>query len=371
MPNLRGVRHTHSDQLARWIGADVAERLSASMRNWYGPPIALAGVPGKVFATRGGDFVGPIHAGRFVNGLDAALERFKRAGRAQLHTCGAGFTGIDQIRAALSTGKGRYFTFFKTTGTRVSNAAHSLWAVGSTPGAGAIGSAAPGGRSCNDATVGAQAYVNPTGGQTMHYCNCMASASQGSSTLLLYDRTYDVAANMNSAATQAVTGVPTRYQNTTLGTDDSSEGSFLFFETISVLAATAHNWTVCLYRNQANADNQTLPLVTGNSANIANRLDMPALQWYAPLATGDTGIMDLAQLQLSAAVATGTGDAVIGHPIAFIPVPIANMMCLHDGVFTALDLVRIYDDACLSALDLNASNTSSNVYNFTVTAAFN
>lgn len=374
MPDLRGVRHTHSDQLERWLGASEVERVSRSMRHWYGPPVALAGVPGKVFATRGGEFVGPIHAGRFVNGMDLALERLKRAARkferSQRAVCNAGFASIDAIRNALSHGQGRYFNFSKTTGTRVSNACHSMWAVGNTPAAGGAASAAPGGRQCTDATTGGFPYVNPPGGDTLHYLSTMASASQANGTILLYDRLFDVAKTMNSTATESVTGTPSRYQNTTLGSDDSAEGNFLFIECITALAATAHNWTTCLYRDESNNDAQTLPSVTGNSGNIINRLDMPTLQWFCPLATGDTGIMDLHQMQCSALVATGAINFVIGHPIAFIPTPLTLTMCLHDGVFTALDLVRIYDDACLAGLDVNASNTSSCVYNFMVTTAF-
>ena len=49
---------THSQQLERWIGGDTIEHLSRSMNGWYGPPIALAGVPGEVFATGDGDFIG-------------------------------------------------------------------------------------------------------------------------------------------------------------------------------------------------------------------------------------------------------------------------------------------------------------------------
>jgi hypothetical protein len=41
---------THAGQLERWLGRETVEQLSASMRDWYGPPVALAGVPGKVFA---------------------------------------------------------------------------------------------------------------------------------------------------------------------------------------------------------------------------------------------------------------------------------------------------------------------------------
>lgn len=55
MPTMRS---THSQQLERWLGHANVDHLSRSMRNWYGPPIAVHGVPGCVYATGDGDFIG-------------------------------------------------------------------------------------------------------------------------------------------------------------------------------------------------------------------------------------------------------------------------------------------------------------------------
>ena len=53
------MRHTHSDRLERWLGADKVAQVSAAMCNrdakWYGSPIAVHGVPGLVYATKDGD----------------------------------------------------------------------------------------------------------------------------------------------------------------------------------------------------------------------------------------------------------------------------------------------------------------------------
>ena len=54
MAYLNFEQHTHSDRLERWLGADQVQRVTDSMREWYGPPIALAGVPGNVRAAKGG-----------------------------------------------------------------------------------------------------------------------------------------------------------------------------------------------------------------------------------------------------------------------------------------------------------------------------
>jgi hypothetical protein len=89
---------THSSQLERWLGASELERITDAMRDWYGPPIALAGVPGRVFAHKGGDFRGRIKTGLAstlacyaedrVRRLPGAL---RRAARKQLSQVNTGF----------------------------------------------------------------------------------------------------------------------------------------------------------------------------------------------------------------------------------------------------------------------------------------
>jgi hypothetical protein len=251
----------------------------------------------------------------------------------------------------------------------VVNVANSLWGLGGLPAAGADGSAAPGGRAPTDATTGAMPFTNPTSGDTLHFVSGFPTASVAANTLLLYDRIFDVAKTMNSSGTESVTGVPTRYQSSTTTDMDYAGGNFLFIEVGgTALANTAHNWTTCLYRNQADTDSVTLPSLTGNAQAIARRLDHPAGQWFAPLATGDTGIKDLNQMQCSAAVATGVINFVIGHPIAFMPCPVANMVCVADGINTAFNLTRIFDDAALAFLEMPKPATTATNYSGSFTA---
>jgi len=87
-----------------------------------------------------------------------------------------------------------------------------------------------------------------------------------------------------------------------------------------------------------------------------------------PLQTGDIGVMDLAQMQCSAAVATGVINFVIGHPLAMFPCPIASIACQIDGINTAFSLARIFDDAALAWLELNKPATGATNYTMSVTA---
>jgi hypothetical protein len=357
---------THSDRLERWLGADNVNHLSQLMKGWYGPPIAIRGVPGAVYATGDGDFIGNIRAGWEASSFDRAfdiLKRLKRAARivtsprrAILH---AGFASLSDLISEATGGK-RYEWQFNKVGPAngIAKAANALWAIGPTPAAGGVSSVAPGGRVPTSATAGAFPFTNPPSGDTMHFISGAAIATL-SNTLLIYDRIFDVIKTPNSSATEAVTGVPTRYQSSTPGTDDYAAGNFLFIEVTNALSNTIHNHTVVLYRNQAGTDNQTMPVLAGQLLGSLNSLDHPISQWFAPLATGDTGIMDLAQMQLSASLTNSGLDYVIGHPIAWMPCPVANIVCCIDSLSSSFNLARIFNDAALSLLEVNKPVTTA------------
>lgn len=356
--------HTHSQRLERWLGREQVAALSVATRDWYGPPIALASVPGKVYAARGGDFVGTIRGGSFASMMDRIDERTRRAARRSLNQPSMGFASLHALIAAQTAGKGRVYMFAKTGVTGVVGGTMSLHKLGPQPVAGTAGSAAPGGVAPVDSDTGGMLFTNPTAPDTQHITTGSPAASVISNTLLLYDRLFAVAKTMNSTGTEAVTGVPTRYQSVTGGAADSAEGNFLFVETgLTLLAATAHNWTVCTYTDQSGNASATLPSLTGNSGNIAHRVDHPLMQWFAPLASGDTGIKVLTQMQCSALVATGTTDFVIGHPLAFMSFPVANMTCIYDGIGSAFNLDRVFDDAYLAFLEVNKPTTTATSYN--------
>jgi hypothetical protein len=358
---------THAGRLERWLGTETVEQLSASMRDWYGPPIAVHNVPGAVWAHKGGDFSGPLKAGHASHLLDFAEQRAKRIWRnfsqRQALQANAGFSSLsDLIMEATTGGKKRIFPFNKAGATGVVAVTNSLWGLGPHPAAGANASAAPGGDAPTDATTGAFLFTNPTGGDTQHFTTGYSAASVISNTLMLYDRLFQVNKTMASTATEAVSGVPTRYQSTTASNPDYVGGNFLFVEVGgTALAGTNHNWTVCLYTDQGGASS-TLPSLTGVNGAIVRRLDQIASQWFAPLASGDVGIQTLTQMQCDASVATGVINFVIGHPIAIMPHPVVNLLFVADGINTAFNLTRIFDDAALGFLELVKPATGSTNY---------
>lgn len=364
-------RSTHGARLERWLGAETVANLSKSMSDWYGPPIALGGTPGAVWAHKGGDFRGRIGSGQFVNGMDWAMMRLNRIARnfSRKQQCqlNAGFASLsDLISEATSGGKCRQWYHQKVGTTGVVGVTNSLWGVGNQPAAGANASAAPAGNAVDDSNAAAVTFDNVSP-DTRHIVSAWATASVAGQSLLCYDRLFQVNKTMASTATEAVTGVPTRYQSTTATDADYIGGNFLFVEVGgTALAATAHNWTVCTYTDQANAAS-TLPSLVGNSAAIVRRLDHPIQQWFAPLETGDVGIKALTQMQCSASVATGVINFVIGHPLCWIPCPVINLVCQADYINTAFNLVRVFDDAALAFLEMMKPATTATTYNIGIT----
>lgn len=361
--------------LEKWYGRDILEQVSGNMLKWYGPPIPLSHMPGNVVAVKGGDFAGQMFGNSFTDPFYRGMANgFYKAGlalRGKFHkaTFGAGFTSLsDLISEATAGAKRREFIFRKSGATGVSAVSSSLLQLGAQPVAAANASAAPGGDIPVDSTTGFPTFTNPSGSDTQHVVSAWGSGSVASNSLLLYDCLFRVNKTMNSTATEAVTGVPTRYQNTTGGTVDSAAGNFLFIQVgLTVLAATAHNWTVCQYTDQSGNTGVTLPTVTGNSGAIVHRLDHPASEWFAALATDDTGIKNLTQMQCSAAVATGVINFVIGHPIAWMMFPGTSLSIPFDYLNTAFNLARIFDDAALALLEVIKPSTTGCTYNVHVT----
>lgn len=370
-------RSIHSGRLERWLGKEKIEKLANDMRNgggpgnrWYWEPINLRDVPGSVWVTADGDFVGDFERGWFDSAVDSLSRHFrdlwKAAGKPIYQpepVFGVGFASISDALSRASSGYQQSLNgqIAKTGPTGVASVSSSLWRVGTMPPAGSAGAAAPGGTAHAKSDTGAMAYNNPSTG-TLHLVGADFFAGGSQNTLMLYDRLFSVAKTMNSTSTEAVTGVPTRYQSTTATNPDYIGGNFLFIEVGgTALAATAHNWTVCTYTDQANAAS-TLPSVTGNASAIVDRFDMPAASWFCPLESGDVGIKALTQMQCSALVATGAINFVIGHPIGIMAFPLANTTFPFDWLTNRNQAPRIFDNACLALFEMVKPNTTATGY---------
>lgn len=376
---------THSDRLERWLGTEEVNRISDQFKDFYWP-VPVNGVPGNVFVMPGGDFAGDIQAGSYMSKHDAAavtlrklrnrIDREHRREKA-LGTLGdllkaedqrilsvGAFASIDAVVAAYTGGKGQTLMFSKTgvAANAVGNS-NDLWTRAGSPIAGGAASAAPGGVVPTNATTGALGWQNLGTTNTGHYLNWTLSATVANMSLLLYDRIFAVVKTMASTVAEAVTGVPTRFNSTTGSAVNYCGGNFIFpANPTTVLAATAHNWTVVKYTNQAGTAGQSAQSIAGVSACVVGGVDLVAGSWFIPLASGDFGLTALTQMQASASVATGTIDFVVAHPIAVNACPIANFACVDDGLYTSMNLSSINDSACLSFLELTKSATTATTY---------
>lgn len=369
---LSPLRPAHAQQVERWLGAEKIKHLQDCMHGWYGRPICLLDVPGSLWITADGDFVGHVNTNKFSAAMDSFESRlrdiWKAAGKPQYGYCNAGFASLSDALLRASSGYSQRRPFNKVGPTGVVGATSSLFRVGPQPVVGTAPAAAPGGTAFTSASGGALAFANPAAG-TNRLVGADVSANIINNSLLVYDLTFGVNKTMASVANEAVTGVPTRYQSSTPTAEDYAGDSFLAIHVGgTALAATAHNWGVaggsneCLYRNQAGTDNSILPVLTGNSGAIVDRLDHPLSQWFAPLASGDVGVMDLAQMRCSASVATGVVWFMIGHPLGFMSFPVINSMLPFDWLTNRDQAPRIFDSACIAFLEPLKPATTATTY---------
>ena len=274
--NSRGAP-VHSDRLERWLGAQEVKRVSDSMKTFYWP-IAMHGVPGDVYAMPGGDFAGRLDAGSEASALDRASETVARHRREQQTRVASrvvvldrgrlrwptrdAFSTLSALIAARTGGKGLDL-FFQKTGVASSAIGGSmdLWGAAGLPAAGAAGSAAPGGKAWSNADAGGLGFKNAvTNADTSVFVGGWLTASVINNTLLMYDRLFSVVKTMNSNTTEAVTGTFTRYQSQTSTDKNAIAGNFMFPSCpTTVLAATAHNWTVVQYTDQGGTTGQSAP----------------------------------------------------------------------------------------------------------------
>lgn len=369
MLEMRRGKDTNPNHLERWLGAEKVAKVSKEMERFYWP-IAMHGVPGAVYAMPGGGFSGEIRGGAEVSAVERAVASYKRQKKAEFtlaaHRRGqmGAFADLGALIAAATGGKAQYPIFYKTgTAANAIGNGEDLWIAAGQPAAGAAGAAAPGGTAHTSANTGALKYTNPGTANSGHFVSGFATATVLANTLLLTDRLFSVAKTMNSTGTEAVTGVPTRYQSGTATAEDYIGGNFCYpMNPTTVLAGTAHNWTVCQYTDQDSGTGNSFPSIAGVSACTVGGIDLVAGSWFMPLAAGDAGVKALTQMQCSAAVATGTITFVVAHPIAFFPCPVANMICNVDGINTAFNLTRIYDNACLNFIEMPKPATTATTY---------
>jgi len=362
------VRATHAGRLERWIGRETVELVSERMRDWYGPPIPMAGVPGRVYACGGGDFCGPINGGYFSNLTEYAVGRYRSIMRRTLARShgqlNAGFASLSDLITEATTGGKKQVLPYSKIGVAgpAAGASQWLWRLGNTPGIASVAAAAPGGTVYTRTTTGALGQVDATGGDQLHFVSWtgVSNVALGGA-LMLVDNLW--AANFNYATNGnvTVTGVPTRYQ-----TAATAPGNFMSGDVTTALGATAQNVTIT-YVDQDGNTAEASPAQVIRVSSAVNTYPATQPLWNIPLNAGDKGLRNITIFNLSAAN-SGNVDRMIAHPIAILPgLGVANQAFVLDGINTAFNLERIYDGAALGLLEWFKGATTATTYNGYVT----
>lgn len=334
---------THAQRLERWLGADLAEGIARQTRGWHGPPIPLAGVPGLVYATGGGDFVGPIRGGYLASLADYARDRTRMALRRWSQRQGSrlytGFASLSDLISEATVGGKAQDIYYQKTATVAKPAAgycQDLWNMAAVPSAGSNGGALAGGTICNAATAGRLPIIDPGGGDTNHLTTWTGVADRVGA-LLLSDRLFAFSGSHNSA-NAACTGVPTRYQDTT------AAGSYISARVTTILTSTAHNITITYMDQDGNTAEAGSAQAARASAAVGT-IPLTIPQWFYYLNAGDTGVRKITNWATSAGN-TGVSDVFIAHALAILPQLAINTPFILDGINSAFNLVKILSGSC-------------------------
>ena len=350
---------TPSHQIETWLGNEVAEEISNAMRGYHADiAIPVANIPdSRVYVTRDGDFVGSMKGGHYNSLWNLMQDRAARSVRKTL--LNTGFASLSDLISELTTGgKRQDFMMNKVSGTAIALVAQDLWNKGNVPSAGGVATAAAAGHSPTNATTGAIKFTTPGGSDTLHFLGGVITSDVAARTLLMYDRFYAVNHTM-TVDPQAVSGTPTRYQDTT------AAGNFITVFVTTVFPAATPTYTIT-YVDDAGNTAEAAAAQTIVSASAVSRFPFAATVgagWYIPLNSGDQGVRSITDLNLSAAMASGAADVVLGKPVAFLPTSVgAGIPIVVDGVNSPLFMHPVNGSACLAFFDIMRSSTATTTY---------
>lgn len=269
-----------------------------------------------------------------------------------------GFASLsDLITEATTGGKSQSIYYQKAGAAPGATAGTSpLWNSGNVPPAGGVGGTSGTGSVPTRTQTGALKQENATGGDTLHLTTWTGLSTVAGS-VMLYDRLWHMTYNHASATTTAVDSAnrPTRHQ-----TASTAPGNFCTSEVTTVLSATAHTIGITYVDSDDNAAEANTNVAVRVSSAVQTIL-FTAPQWNHVLKSPDHGLRYITEVDQSTITSvTGVSSVVIGHPLAILPQPAANVAFILDGINSAFNLIQIEDDACLSLYDFQKSaNTAA------------
>lgn len=266
----------------------------------------------------------------------------------------AGFSSVDQVVNALTTGKGQRLEYQKNSFTTVANQIYDYWLAGGNPSAGTFGTALTGTIPVDSTTPGGLIYTNPTGPATMHGISLGGISTVGVGTLMLYDRVAEYP--INGTVTSGTFGTQPALTRDANGSSPGA-GVYMFVENVGATANTAQVLTIT-YTNSAGTGSRSTGGQTLQVGAIStNRVINPSNQWWFPLQAGDRGVRSLQSYTLGASAISTTINIVLARPIAWLPIMGAAAGIERDLVYQLPTMPRLFDDTSLSFL-LMANTTT-------------
>jgi hypothetical protein len=274
---------------------------------------------------------------------------------------------IDNLLASQSGGKTYRAEYNKITGASAYTAGRSydFSLLAGSPVANAWAGTSLAWTSCNESTGnGTQIFGLPHSGNVstdvkhlLNYSALTTAATGVPGTLVLIDmQGYwpGITNNLNTA--QTLTGTPTlRYTN--------GVGVRPYWVQTSTAGATGQNISLS-YTNQAGTSGRSMPVTVAMTASAIvghiSHAGVAANNYgpFLPLASGDTGVQNVASVTFSAAN-TGTGALVLAREIARIPVGQVSLMTTMDLLNQVPSMPVIKDGACLTWIYVAGAATAA------------
>jgi hypothetical protein len=236
------------------------------------------------------------------------------------------------------------------TAVPIAGRPYSLWRYDGKPGPGAAPTtwANP-----DNTTAGGLKQTDPGGGR-QKWLTGFIGTGLVAGTLMLYDRLgHNGNLDGTQTAAQAFTGTLTRY------TDGIHNVMWyeIYGNTTTILGTTGTTMTVQYDAPEGN--NKVSPAVTigGTGFREGNQAR------FIPLASGDTGIIAVDNVDLVASTGTvGAFGITVAHPLAFAVVGAAGVGGWRDFATGLPGLPEIKTDACLGLLWFPATTTAPEVF---------
>ena len=285
-----------------------------------------------------------------------------------------GFSSIDDLVNEVTTnGKFVRTDFNKITGAAAYTAGrwYDMSVLGGYPIANAFAGTSLTWTTCDETTGnGTQIFGLPHGGNvspdTKHVLNVgalTAIATGVPSQLMLVDlQGYWPGISNTTASAQTLSGTPSlRYAN--------GAGCRLFWVQAVAAGTGAQNISVS-YTDQGGTGGNTLPVTVSMTASaIVGHISHSGIAAnnygpFLPLASGDSGVQNVASVTFSGAATAGSGALCLARPLLTLPLTTAGVAGERDLVNQLPSMPRIMDGACLTWLYFAGANTaaSTNFY---------